>query len=84
MQVVHATVNNNLNPYYALKYERITKRRGKKRVIIAIARMILAVIYSILSTVEIWNPVDPFKVGISEYLKRTADPKGCKTGGPIP
>ena len=36
--------------YYALKYERFTKRRGKKRAIIAIARMILTAIYSMLST----------------------------------
>ena len=32
-------------PYYALKYERIAKRRGKKRAIIAIARMILTAVF---------------------------------------
>ncbi len=57
------------NPYYALKYERIVKRRGKKRAIIAIVRMILTAIYSVLSTGELWNPVDPFKIDMPEHLK---------------
>ena len=39
-------------PYYKQKYERIMKRRGKKRAIIAIARMILTAIYQMLSTGE--------------------------------
>lgn len=34
------------------------KRRGKKRAIIAIARMILIKIYQILSIGEVWNPTD--------------------------
>ena len=68
-QVAHAAVKGKLNPYYALKYERIAKRRGKKRAIIAIARMILTAIYSTLSTGEIWNPVDLFKVDMPEHLK---------------
>ncbi len=69
VQVAHAAVKDKQNPYYALKYERIAKRRGKKRAIIAIARMILTAIYSMLSTGEIWNPVDLFKVDMPEYLK---------------
>lgn len=69
VQVAHAAVKDKTNPYYALKYERIAKRRGKKRAIIAIARMILTAIYSMLSTGEIWNPVDLFKVDMPEHLK---------------
>lgn len=69
VQAAHAAVKDKHNPYYALKYERISKRRGKKRAIIAIARMILTAIYSMLSTGEIWNPVDLFKVDIPEHLK---------------
>ena len=69
VQVAHAAVKDKMNPYYALKYERIAKRRGKKRAIIAIARMILTAIYSMLSTGEIWNPVDLFKVDMPEHLK---------------
>lgn len=64
--------------YYALKYERIAKRRGKKRAIIAIARMILTAIYSMLSTGEIWNPVDLFKVDIPEHLKEQQLQKAVK------
>lgn len=31
VQVAHAAVKDKASPYYALKYERIAKRRGKKR-----------------------------------------------------
>lgn len=78
VQVAHAAVKDKLNPYYALKYERIVKRRGKKRAIIAIARMILTAIYSMLSTGEIWNPVDLFKVDIPEHLKEQQLQKAVK------
>ena len=50
VQVAHVAVKDKTNPYYAIKYVRIAKRRGKKRAIIAIDRMILTAIYSILST----------------------------------
>ena len=69
VQVAHAAVKDKVHPYYALKYERISKRRGKKRAIIAIARMILTAIFSMLSTGEVWNPVDLYKVDMPEHLK---------------
>ena len=69
VQAAHAAVKDKLHPYYAIKYKRIMKRRGKKRAIIAIARMILTAIFSILSTGETWNPVDLFKVDMPEPLK---------------
>ena len=78
VQVAHAAVKDKQNPYYALKYERIAKRRGKKRAIIAIARMILTAIYSMLSTGEIWNPIDLFKVDMSEPLKEQQLQKAAK------
>ena len=53
VQVAHAAVKSDQSPYYKQKYERIMKRRGKKRAIIAIARMILTAIYQILSTGEV-------------------------------
>ena len=68
VQVAHAAVKDKAHPYYALKYERISKRRGKKRAIIAIARMILTAIFSMLSTGEVWNPVDLYKVDMPEHL----------------
>ena len=58
VQVAHAAVKDKTNSYYAKKFERIAKRRGKKRAIIAIARMILIAIYHIIKTGEVWNPSD--------------------------
>ena len=69
VQVAHAAVKDKNHPYYALKHELIAKRRGKKRAIIAIARMILTAIYSLFSTGEVWNPVDLYKVDMPENLK---------------
>ena len=58
VQVAHAAVKDKTNPYYAKKFERIAKRRSKKRAIIAIARMILIAIYHIIKTGVLWNPSD--------------------------
>jgi len=68
VQVAHAAVKAKDTPYYKHKYERISKRRGKKRAIIAIARMILTAIYHMLKTGELWNPVDLFKVDLPPLL----------------
>ena len=57
------------HPYYAIKYEKIVKRRGKKRAIIAIARMILTAIFNMLTSGELWNPVDLYKVDMPEKIK---------------
>lgn len=78
VQVAHAAVKDKNNPYYALKYERIAKRRGKKRAIIAIARMILTAIYSMFSTGELWNPVDLYKIDMPEHLKEQQLAKAIK------
>lgn len=78
VQAAHAAVRDKQNPYYALKYEHIAKRRGKKRAIIAIARMILTAIFSMLSTGELWNPADLFKVDMPEHLKEQQMQKAMK------
>jgi transposase len=65
VEIAHAAVKCTHTPYYKLKYERILKRRGKKRAIIAIARMILTAVYHMLSTGELWNPTDCAKYDIS-------------------
>lgn len=62
VQVALAAVKDKDNPYYAKKYERISRRRGKKRAIIAIARMILTAVYAILSTGQVWRPTDLDKI----------------------
>ena len=78
VQVAHAAVKDKKNPYYARKYQRIAKRRGKKRAAIAIARMILTAIFSMISTGEIWNPVDLFQVDMPDHLKERQRAKAIK------
>lgn len=56
VQVAHASVKSNKSPYFKIKYERIYKRRGKKRAIIAIARIILTAIYNMFISGEDFNP----------------------------
>lgn len=78
VQAAHAAVKDKGSSYYASKYERIQKRRGKKRAIIAIARMILTAAYSMLSTGEVWNPVDLYKVDMPEHLREKQLAKAVK------
>ena len=46
------------NSYFGIKYCRIKKRRGHKKAIIAIARMMLVCIYHMILTGEEFNPCD--------------------------
>ena len=46
------------------------KRRGKKRAIIAIARMILTAIYAMVSTDEVFQPSDLLKYDMPEELQK--------------
>ena len=71
VEAAHASVKaTEKNPYFRIKYEKIMKRRGKKRAIIAIARMILTSIYAMISTGEIFNPSDLLKFDMSEELQK--------------
>ncbi len=58
VEIAHNAVKDKSNSYYAKKFEKISKRRGKKRAYIAIARKILVSIYHMFVTGEVWNPVD--------------------------
>ena len=78
VQVAHAAVKSNKFPYYKNKYERIMKRRGKKRAIIAVARMILTAIYHMLSVGESWNLTDLYKIDMPEPLKNKQKEKAVK------
>mgnify|MGYP001225482070 CR=1 FL=1 len=70
------------------KFNKISKRRGKKRAIIAIARKILVAIYHILKTGEVFNPSDMADVETTKeqrinYIKnnlRNAFNQLCRTG----
>ena len=74
VQVAHAAVKDKKCEYYADKFNRISKRRGKKRAIIAVARKILIAVYHILKTGEIFNPSDMADIETTqkqriEYIK---------------
>ena len=74
VEAAHAAVKaTEKSPYFRIKYEKIMKRRGKKRAIIAIARMILTSIYAMVSTGEVFNPSDLLKYDMPDELlkKRT-------------
>lgn len=71
VEAAHAAVKSTQKqPYYRVKFERLMKRRGKKRATIAIARMILTAIYAMLSTGEIFNPSDLLKFDMPDELKK--------------
>lgn len=78
VQCAHAAVKSDISPYYKRKYERIMKRRGKKRAIIAIARMILTAVFNMLSTGEVWNPVDLYKIDMPAELQEKQKTKAIK------
>ena len=52
------------------KYGRIMQRRGKKRAIIAIARMMLTSIFAMFTTGEVFNPCDILQFDMPEELKK--------------
>jgi transposase len=58
IQCVLAAVKDKKETYFGDKYHRIKKRRGHKKAIIAIARMMLVCIYNMLKTGEYFNPSD--------------------------
>ncbi|AKL94729.1 phosphoenolpyruvate synthase [Clostridium aceticum] len=78
VQVAHAAVKSDKAPYYKIKYERISKRRGKKRAIIAIARMILTAIYNMFVTGEVWNPSDLYKIDMPHEMVEKQKLKAVK------
>ena len=78
VQCAHAAVKSDKSPYYKKKYESLVKRRGKKRAIIAIARMILTAIYQMLSTGEVWNPSDLYKINMPTPLVEKQKAKAIK------
>ena len=78
VQCSHAAVKSNKSPYYKKKYESLAKRRGKKRAIITIARMLLTAIYQMLSTDELWNPSDLYKINMPQTFVQKQKEKAIK------
>lgn len=58
VQCANAAVRSADDDYFAVKYKRLKKRRGHKKAIVAIARMMLTCIYHMLSTGEAFHPSD--------------------------
>lgn len=58
VQCALAAIKSKKQPYFAIKYGRIKKRRGHKKAIIAIARMMMVSIYHIISEKKSFNPID--------------------------
>ena len=78
VQCAHAAVKSDKSPYYKKKYESLVERRGKKRAIIAIARMILTAIFQMLTTGETWNLCDLYKIDMPEALLEKQKQKAIK------
>ena len=78
VQVAHAAVKSDKSSYYKLKYERIYKHRGKKRAIIAIARMILTAIYNMFINGEEFNPCDLYKIDMPQEIQDKQKEKTIK------
>ena len=58
VQCALAAIKSKKQPYFAIKYGRVKKRRGHKKAIIAIARMMIVCIYHIVSEEKPFNPID--------------------------
>ena len=58
VQCALAAIKNKKQPYFAIKYGRIKKRRGHKKAIIAIARMMMVCIYHMVSEKKPFTPTD--------------------------
>ena len=58
VQVALNSIRDKSNNYFTTKYNILKKRRGHKKAIIAIARMILVCIYHMLLTGEAFKPYD--------------------------
>lgn len=59
VQCALAVLNDKQNPYFRLKYQSIKKRRGHKKALIAIARKLLSIIFTLLKNGELYDPKVP-------------------------
>ena len=64
VQCALAAIRSKKDPYFAIKYSRIKKRRGHKKAIIAIARMMMVCIFHIISGVKAFHPVDYEEIAV--------------------
>ena len=58
VECANNAIKDKNNTYFKVKYDKIKKRRGHKRAIVAIARMMLTCVYYMLKKDEDFNPCD--------------------------
>jgi transposase len=58
IQCALTAVRSKKEPYFAVKYQNIKRRRGHKKAIVAVARMMLVCIHNMMRTGETFNPSD--------------------------
>ena len=58
VQCALVAIKSTKEPYFAIKYKRLKKRRGHKKAIIAIARMMMISIYHMVSDKNPFSPSD--------------------------
>lgn len=68
VQCALAAIKDKHNTYFRVKYDRIKKRRGHKRAIIAVARMLLTCLYHMFLKKEAFQPSDIHYEEIPEQL----------------
>jgi hypothetical protein len=62
IQCALTAVRSKKEPYFAVKYQNIKRRRGHKKAIVAVARMMPVCIYNMMQTGEVFNPSDYVEV----------------------
>ena len=67
VQCANAATRSTEDDCFAVKYKRLRKRRGHKRAIVAIARMMLTCVYHMLTTGEVFSPSDYGELKGSEH-----------------
>ena len=71
MQIANALIKSKKHPEFTTRYRRIKARRGHKKAVIAICRMILTAIWHILTDLKPYTPegyLEPRPVDKSKIL----------------
>lgn len=74
VQCALSAIASKKETYFGIKYNKIKKRRGHKKAIIAIARMLLTSIYHIILNGEEFNPCDYHSLKNPKPLKKELTP----------
>lgn len=69
VQVANAVIKSKDHPEFGVRYRRIKARRGHKKAIIAICRMLLTAIWNVLSKGVSYSP-DGFSVPQSSFVSK--------------